>query len=59
MNLFYIPELNIKDNKEIEETTLIGIIDASGSMNSYWPHMVKIWNEISNEYKNTIIYSFS
>jgi translation elongation factor EF-1alpha len=56
-NLFF-GKAHYASNKR---TTIIGIIDASGSMSSCWPMLVQHWNELVDEYKelvHTITFSY-
>lgn len=41
-NLFKVPAIEITNNKK---KVIAGLIDASGSMGSYWKAMVKFWNQ--------------
>ena len=42
-NLFQVPEIELESEGK-KKKSIIGIIDASGSMSSYWAAMVKFWN---------------
>jgi len=42
-NLFRVPEVEAKTTKR--DKVVVGLIDASGSMGSYWKAMVKFWNQ--------------
>ena len=41
-NLFRVPEVDVVSTKK---KIVVGLIDASGSMASYWPAMAKFWNQ--------------
>ena len=53
-NLFQVPELDL-ETKGKKNKFVIGVIDASGSMGSYWKAMVKFWNERVAPQTNTLI----
>lgn len=42
-SLFRIPDVETSTTKR--HKLVVGLIDASGSMRSYWPAMVKFWNQ--------------
>jgi uncharacterized sporulation protein YeaH/YhbH (DUF444 family) len=42
-SLFRVPEVEVKTTKK--DKVIVGLIDASGSMGSYWKAMVKFWNQ--------------
>ena len=42
-SLFRIPEVEVETTKR--KKVVAGLIDASGSMGSYWKSMVKFWNQ--------------
>ena len=42
-SLFRVPEVEAKTTKK--DKVVVGLIDASGSMGSYWKAMVKFWNQ--------------
>lgn len=42
--MFRIPECQ-EETVGAPKQMVIGLIDASGSMNSYWKEMVKFWNK--------------
>lgn len=52
---FKVPSLSI--NKTL--TTVIGIIDSSGSMSGVWPYIVESWNNILSNNPNAITITFS
>lgn len=44
------------DTKEtVNQKVIIGIIDASGSMGSFWKDMAKFWNQSIAEQTNILI----
>lgn len=53
-NLFQIPEVEMETLGK-KKKVIIGIIDASGSMGSYWASMVKFWNEKIAPQADTLI----
>lgn len=52
---FKVPSLSANSTP----TTVIGIIDSSGSMSSVWPHIVESWNNILSYNPNAVTITFS
>ena len=44
-SLFKIPEVEMTNTVNKRQKVIAGLIDASGSMGSYWKAMVKFWNQ--------------
>lgn len=55
--LFKIPELPLEYHTEStsKNKVVIGLIDCSGSMGSFWKDMVKFWNQTIAEQANILI----
>ncbi|EAR97525.1 VWA domain CoxE-like protein (macronuclear) [Tetrahymena thermophila SB210] len=54
-NIFRIPQVST----EKVSSALIGVLDASGSMSSYWPFAARSWNQISQNHPNSYCITFS
>lgn len=53
-NIFRIPKLNKNHLTNNDATTLIGVIDSSGSMSSQWPFVIQQWNKVTKDMKDDI-----
>ena len=53
--LFKIPELPELPEKDGKSKVVIGLIDASGSMGSFWKDMSKFWNQTIAEHTHFLI----
>ena len=53
--LFKIPELSDSISGGMKSKVIAGLIDASGSMGSFWKDMVKFWNQTIAEHTHFLI----
>ena len=53
--IFKIPELIDSKEEGKKAKVIIGLIDASGSMGSFWKDMVKFWNQTIAEQAHMLI----
>lgn len=53
--IFRIPELPAEMAGGAKHKVIIGVIDASGSMGSFWKDMAKFWNQCIAEQANILI----
>lgn len=54
-NLFYVPSLN----KNPVKSSVIAVIDSSGSMSSWWPDIAENWNSILSQNPEATAITFS
>lgn len=54
--IFQIPCMSKESKKTLN---VVGLLDASGSMSSYWSYLVRAWNKILKDYENATTITFS